>query len=440
MNLRRHDLVLPPAPAPVRSSWQLNPVDWFAFQWVLQGTWVFDTRLDADALRHGLERLLDSYPILCGRVVGGRRIDWSSKGIPVIEERDETLGAQDFDATRVDAGRFAARIQPFQVRSGASPLLTLKLTQLREGSVLAICCTHACLDGNSFYSMARNLSRAAAGAAVPQPRLERGRGNTQHRRRAQISRAARQAGWHRVTVLDALSYAVTQARRLDRMFVTHFSPQALTRCREALACASACSGLSTNSALVAHVAYSAARLMRLDGGDSFSVSVAVDQRERVAALPSNFAGNAVSVVATAPLPAASGREEIAARLHERLEPLLTRPSPALESLAQLTEDIVLHRLPYSPVAGLRLLGRRRLLFYTNSFARFPVYDLDFGNGAHPVRPIRAIPHNLGDSILLWPAPPPEGGLELYFSGWLARALQRLAVDDPWWAELRRYDS
>jgi hypothetical protein len=416
----------------------LTPLDRYAFQWVIQGTWVFASRLDIDVLKQGLARLLASYPLLGGRVVAGQRIEGSAKGIPVIHDSDETVGAADFHPGRVDAARFACEIHPRRVRAGAAPLLTLKLTQLREGCVLAICCSHACLDGHSFYQMARNLSLAATGAAVAPPPCERRSDDTRLRQRAQVARDARQAGWHRITALDALSYAAAQSRWRDRAFVARFPPPVLQRCRDALARSSACTGLSINSALIAHLAYCVARLVGLAGRDSFSVSVAVDQRERVRALARDFAGNAVSVVATAPIPAESGREDIAARLHERLAPLLTKPSPPLESIARLTADIVFYRLPYSPVAGLRLLGRRRLLFYTNSFARFPVYDLDFGSGSRPVRPIRAIPHNLGDPILVWPAPPPAGGLELYFSGWLARAVRRLAGDDPWWMELRRY--
>ncbi|MBF8269283.1 MAG: hypothetical protein HW386_992 [Gammaproteobacteria bacterium] len=79
----------------------------------------------------------------------------------------------------------------------------------------------------------------------------------------------------------------------------------------------------------------------------------------------------------------------------------------------------------------RMLGRRPTLFYTNSFWKFPVYDVVFGEAARPVRPVRAIPHNLGDPIVLWPAAPPSvGGVELYFSGTLARAVERLGKDDP----------
>jgi hypothetical protein len=84
--------------------------------------------------------------------------------------------------------------------------------------------------------------------------------------------------------------------------------------------------------------------------------------------------------------------------------------------------------------------RRPTLFYTNSFAKFPVHDLDFGDASRPVLPVRAIPHNLGDQIVLWPAPPAAGGLELYFSGPLARAVARSAASDAWWTELRRFDA
>ncbi len=429
----RYDLVRPTAPRPAVSKWMLTPIDQYAFQWVIQGTWVFDSHLDSNVLKHGLARLLEHYPILCGRVAGGSRIEWSDKGIPVVEETDTTLGVADFDSTCVEATRFAYRFSPARIRLGLAPLMTLKLTQLRDGCVLAICCSHACLDGNSFYTMARNLSRAATGAPVSPPTFDRRSDHPMPRPRAEVARAARQAGWRRITALDVVRYALARRRLLDRAFVAHFSPSTLQRCKETLARGSACERLSTNSALLAHVAHSVATLVDLSDDGSFALSAAVDQRGRVRSLPDNFAGNAVSVAVTTPIPARAGRADIAACLHKQLEPMVARPSPALESLAQLTTEIVAHRLPYSPLPAASLLGRRRELFYTNSFSKFPVYDLDFGDVSRPVRPIRAIPHNLGDPIVVWPAPPSVGGLDLYFSGRLARALERVA--DDWWAQL-----
>jgi hypothetical protein len=420
------------------SNWPLAPIDRYALQWVIQGTWVFDSRLDSNVLKHGLARLLQHYPILCGRVTAGTRIEWSEKGIPFTEEADTTLGVADFDSTRVDVRRFAHRFSPALIRIGAAPLMTVKLTQLRDGCVLAIRCSHACLDGNGFYSMARNLSRAAAGSAFAPPRFDRGSDALKSRPRADVARAARQAGWQRVTALDIVRYALARPRLLDRAFVAHLSPSALQRCKDTLVRGSGCERLSTNSALLAHVGYCVARLLRLADGDRFVVSVTVDQRGRLASVTEDFAGNAVSLVATEPIAARAAREDIAARLHERLASMIARPSPALGSIARLTAEVVSHRLPYSPIAGSSVL-RRRPLFYTNSFSKFPVYDLDFGSAARPLRPIRAVPHNLGDPIVVWPAPPAVGGLELYFSGALARSVGRVDKADPWWAELKRFD-
>jgi hypothetical protein len=438
MSSPKRDLVRPTRPPSAISSWPLSPIDRYALQWVIQGTWVFDSHLDGNVLKHGLARLLEDYPILCGRVAAGTRIEWSEKGVPFTEAIDPALAVADFDPTRVDASRFAHRFSPASIRLGAAPLLTVKLTQIRDGCVLAICCSHSCVDGNGFYSMARNFSRAATGTAFAPPSFERRSEPLKPRPRAEVARAARQAGWHRVTALDLVRNALARPRLLERAFVAPLSPSMLRGCRETLARGPGCERLSTNSAVLAHVAYCLARLVGLADGDSFVVSVAVDQRGRLGSLTDEFAGNAVSVVATEPIPASTGREGIAVRLHGRLEPMIARPSPALESIAGLTADVVGHRLPYSPLVGSSLL-RRRALFYTNSFSKFPVYDLDFGIAPRPLRPIRAIPHNLGDPILVWPAPPAVGGLELYFSGALARAVGRVGKTDRWWAELQRFD-
>jgi hypothetical protein len=308
---------------------------------------------------------------------------------------------------------------------------------LREGCALAICCSHACLDGNGFYSLARNLSRAATGRPFPAPVFDRPGTEPKPRSRWTVARAARAAGWHKLGLLDALRFAMDRPRALDRAFVAHLGPADLQRRREELARASGCERLSTGSALVAHVAHGVAALLALGDGARFSISFAVDQRERLAGLPAEFARNAVSAIATAPMAAGASTAEIAARVHERLAPLLARPSAELTQVAALTAEVAAWSLPYSSIPLSGMPRRRPTLFYTNSFAKFPVYDLDFGSAARPLRPVRAIPHNLGDPILLWPAPPAAGGLEVYFGGPLARALGRADPGGAWRRELAR---
>ncbi len=38
-----------------------------------------------------------------------------------------------------------------------------------------------------------------------------------------------------------------------------------------------------------------------------------------------------------------------------------------------------------------------------------------GEGAPSARPVRVIPHDLPDPLLIWPAPPDRGGVEGYLN-------------------------
>lgn len=433
-----HTTVWPTARPPAGDSWPISPIDRFASQWVIQGTWVFDASIDAVALQRGLSRLLDAYPILSGRV-SGSRIRPSGRGVPFVEATDWSVSVADLERPGVDATRFGHRLSATGIRSGLAPLLAVKLTHVEGGFVLGICCSHACLDGNGFYSMASNFSRAATGRPLTMPTFQRAAVRHPRRSRSAVARSARDAGWHRLSIGDGMRFATGRRGRHDRSFVAYFCRDALRRSKEAMTRELADETVSTNSSLVAHVAHCLVGLLGLDERATFVLSAAVDQRERCTGVSGTFARNAVSAIATPPIPAAAQTADIARRLHQTLSPLVRRPSSELDAVAALTSEVAAHRLPFSTIPAARLLGKRPTLFYTNSFTKFPVYDLDFGSASSPVRPVRAIPHNLGDLIVLWPAPPPAGGIELYFSGALAHAVARLNPDDAWWSELRRFD-
>ncbi|MBN2531767.1 MAG: hypothetical protein JXB88_02685 [Spirochaetales bacterium] len=67
--------------------------------------------------------------------------------------------------------------------------------------------------------------------------------------------------------------------------------------------------------------------------------------------------------------------------------------------------------------------------------KLPVYEVDFGTG----KPAIVIPHNLGDPVLIRPAPPSMGGVEVYFSGVIAHAVHKLPAKDPWLEQLKKID-
>lgn len=139
-------------------------------------------------------------------------------------------------------------------------------------------------------------------------------------------------------------------------------------------------------------------------------------------------GNAAWVLPGAAYPAGADLGRIAALAHDSLAPLLARPLPRLREQLSLGLETLEHGLlllPYD-VAGMH--ARRPTLSYINSFVRPPIYEIDLGTAARPILPIRAIPHNLPDPFLFWPAPPSRGGVELFLTGVAARALSR----DPGW--------
>jgi len=60
--------------------------------------------------------------------------------------------------------------------------------------------------------------------------------------------------------------------------------------------------------------------------------------------------------------------------------------------------------------------------------------VDFGLG----KPVSVIPHDLRDQVLIWPAPPAKGGIEVYFSGITARRIRKLKEGDVWLQEMKQY--
>ena len=74
------------------------------------------------------------------------------------------------------------------------------------------------------------------------------------------------------------------------------------------------------------------------------------------------------------------------------------------------------------------------VIHINNFTNLHIYDIDFGSG----KPISVIPHDLGDQVLIWPANPKKGGMEIYFSGRPAQIINKMKKEDPWFQEMKQY--
>ncbi len=436
------EIVRPATPTPDRPPWILKAHDRANLLLILRGTWIFETDLDAARLADGLARLLDLYPHLAGRMVRGQRVDLTGEGVTLTEAHRPDLTVALAGDQRELAGRFHDPMTQGRVKAGKQAPLAVRLTHLADGCVLGLCCSHACLDGHGFYSLARNLSCLVADRPFPDPVLDQTLlPEPPPRPKAEARDAMRAAGWLQPSLWDIARMlpAMIPSRMHQRSAPVHFSAATLGRLKEAATERSSVQAPSTNLALCAHLASLWPDLHDLDEVTDCAVVLVIDTRRRHPAFPATFAGNAALPCPAARFPAGAPLGELVDQLHSGLGPYLEVPSDAVQRDLSLALEIVRHKLFLMPFDLPRMHLPRPDVVYINNFSKMPIYDLDFGTADAPIRPVLAIPHDLPDPVLIWPAPPGQEGVEVYFTGVAARALQRQPLDGVWWTRMRRFE-
>ncbi len=287
------------------------------------------------------------------------------------------------------------------------------------------------MDGDSFYTMVRNWGRICRQEDFPQPVLDQGLVPVPDRvDKAQVLQLAVEHGWKRVSRLDLVKLlpVLLTGVLTERTRPFHFSVGALERIRQQVCTDVPC---STNVALSAALTYMLIRLFGHSETTECRQVTVVNGRGRLAGLPPSFVGNAAVVVPTPPFPAGARIAEIARVIQRTLEPIQEIPSPTLSNLFSLNMSAMEHKAPVAPFDFIAANSRRPTVFYTNSFSGMPVYDVDFGSG----RPLAVIPHNLTDQVLIWPAAPAVGGVDVYFTGVPARTIHRFKEGSSWLWEM-----
>ncbi len=436
------DIVQAPEPHEASPPWVLTGLDRANLLLVLRGTWIFEEPLDVARMKEALGQVLALYPHLAGRMVGGKRVELTNQGVPFEAVEEPELTVEEVCDAPEQAGRFAPPLHKGRVKRGQEAPMTARVTRLADGSVLAVRCIHACLDGSSFYTMVRNWSWLCSGRDFPAPVLDQSLVPVPlERPRAELLACVEEQGWRRPSLFKVVTAlpALLPSRLLERTPPIHVAAGELRGLKRRAIESTGREDLSTSTALSAHLARMCALLHGLPDGTRCQQVFVVDGRERAPGLPAPFAGNAASQIRGAAFEAGASFGEIAARAHDALAPFVARPSPPLAEQMALGREIMRRRLLRLPYDVAAMHTARPTVTYLNNFARMPVYDLDFGEPGHPLRPVRAIPHDLPDPVLFWPAPPDRGGVEVYLTGVAARAAARQPEDGEWWRELRRFE-
>jgi hypothetical protein len=244
------------------------------------------------------------------------------------------------------------------------------------------------------------------------------------------------SGWKKISVLSfvikVLPRFVSGILR-ERTNAFYFSADALNDLEQKVSSSTGCR-CSTNVALSAFLSKMCMKLYGHTQETKCTQVSVVDSRLHLAGIPATFTGNASTIIPTAPFPGNASVDDIAQIIHNTITPMLEIPSEELKKAILLALTVFPHRVPVFPFDMTKMYSKRPTVFQINNFSKLPIYDVDFGSG----KPVSVIPHNLSDPILIWPAHPSKGGVEVYFSGILARTIGKLREGDSWLQEMKQY--
>jgi hypothetical protein len=420
--------------------WQFSLLDRACLPMVIRGTWIFAGQPDVGALRQGLRSLLTYYPHIAGRMKDKTGITLNNEGIPftVVDRPDlqleELYNGDDITIIK----ELSTEIRLGRLKKGIDPPLTVRITRLKSGTALGVQCSHACMDGDSFYTMVRNWGRICRNEEITEPVLDQSRFPVPETlSKADAEGAALEAGWVRISMFSFIKLLPVlisgTLKKRSRPF--HVPADLINRLKQEISeqLGIRCSANVALSALITKQLFS---LYNHSEETRCSQVTVVNNRGRVPGVPSTFVGNASSTIATPSFTAGASIADIAEIIHLTLKPIRQKPSLQLEKLLLLSLNVMKHKLPYAPFNVTGMVTRKPTVAYINNFARLHIYDIDFGFG----RPAYVIPHDLSDQVVIWPAHPDKGGVEVYFSGLPNRMINKLKKEDTWLAPSHAHGS
>jgi hypothetical protein len=408
--------------------WEFTPLDRACLKMVIRGTWFFDTPLDAQQIKDALAETLSYYPHLAGRMKTKAGITLTNDGVPfsIAGEPDlsleEALKREDI----VNINHFSTAIKTARLQKGLDAPLTVKITELKDGSVLGVQCSHALMDGDSFYTFVYNWGQICRGESFEKPLLDQSllpaADNTDAE---EVKAAAALAGWKQLSIFSIFKLlpAVVSGVIWKRSRPFNISAATIDLLKKQLIETTGVS-CSSNVVLSALIARRCMDLYQHRVNARCSVVTVINTRRRLAGIPANYAGNSSLSIATPPFPAEADLGELAMIINQTLEPVRKSPSPDLAKLMQLNLNAMKLKLPFAPFDVFGMHAKKPTVVYVNNFSKLHIYDIDFGLGLL----VRVIPHNLNDQVVIWPAPPAVGGVEVYFSGIPIRYVSLLQGD------------
>ena len=285
--------------------------------------------------------------------------------------------------------KYEAKFNLKKMLKGSFPLVSIKVTNLEDGSVLSIKAAHLLMDGRCFYRTANTLMTLYSGetpaadivfedSVIPQINLPCSLDTSMF---YHIPKSA----------LLSVIWKKLYKPRKQRFLITN---DEIMRIK--------------NKAGVSRTAVLSAKIYEIMGRKAISIVQTADHRGHVKAISPNYGGNAASTLSPINLVAGLSTEEAARIIDDGIQRNLKKDVKYFLGYLYLLRN----KLPYLPFPLDDAWKRNPDCIICNSFISFGIYDEMAADRAIPAY---AFPPVLPDPVRFFPAPPEEDGIYIFLN-------------------------
>ena len=349
---------------------------------VISTSWVYRIHLEEQRLRDSIQKLLSIYPILGGRV-NNRNVIFSSDDIH-FEYLHRRGSAENLIGKNTLPEKYEAKFDLKKMLKGSFPLVSIKVTDLENGSVLSFKASHLLLDGRCFYHIANALMALYSGETPDADILF----DDSVILRINLPDSLDTSKFYLIpkTALLSVIWKKFHKTRKQRILITN---DEIMRIK--------------NKAGVSRTAVLSAMVYEIMGRKAISIVQTADHRGHVKAIPLSYGGNAASTIPPINLIADLPTKEAVRIIDDGIKRYLKDDEKYFPEYLYLLRN----KLPYLPFPLGDAWKRNPDCIICNSFISFGIYDEMAAGGTVPTY---AFPPDLPDPIRFFPAPLKEDGI------------------------------
>ncbi len=270
------------------------------------------------------------------------------------------------------------------MQKGSFPLISIKVTDLEDGSVLSIKVSHLLMDGQCFYCAANTLMALYSGetpdadiifddSVIPQIKLPG-------------------------SLETSMFYPIPKTALLSVIWKKFYKP----RKKRILVPNDEIMRIKSNTK-VSRTAVLSAMVYEIMGRKAISIVQTAVHRGHVKAIPLSYGGNAASTFSPISLAADLSTEEAARIIDDEIQRHLKNDEKYFPEYLYLLNN----KLPYLPFPLGDAWKRNPECIICNSFISFGIYE---GMAANKSVPAYAFPPDLPNPVRFFPAPPEKDGI------------------------------